>query len=60
MTRGDGKRRSWLQASISDHYDFHHRIKCIRLAIPQPIERQRIGNQFDTATILARADVDPE
>jgi len=28
----------------------------IRLAIPQPTEWQRIGNQIDAAFILARAD----
>jgi hypothetical protein len=29
---------------------------CIRLAIPQATEWQRIGNQIDTAFIFARAD----
>ena len=27
----------------------------IRLAVPQPTERQRIGNQIDAANIFARA-----
>ena len=29
---------------------------CVRLAIPQPPERQRIGNQINAAMISARAD----
>ena len=29
---------------------------CIWLAVPQPTEWQRIGNQIDAALILARAD----
>ena len=29
---------------------------CVRLAIPQPTEWQRIGNQIDAAMIFARAD----
>ena len=28
---------------------------CVGLAVPQPTERQRIGNQIDTAIIFARA-----
>src|SRR6516164_4100992 len=29
---------------------------CIRFAIPQPTEWQRVGNQIDAAMILARSD----
>jgi len=29
---------------------------CIRLAIPQATEWQRIGNQIDTAMIFSRSD----
>jgi hypothetical protein len=30
---------------------------CVRLAVPQPTEWQRIGNQIKAATILAPADL---
>jgi hypothetical protein len=30
--------------------------QCIRLAIPQPIEWQRIGNEIDAAFVFARPD----